>query len=43
VSPADVSATIFTLLGADPSATFPGRQREPIRLSTGRPIRGLIG
>ncbi len=43
VSPADLTATIFDLLGADPAATIHDAQGRPHRLSEGRPIRALLG
>lgn len=43
VSPADLTATIFTLLGVDPRAIVKGPAGQSHRLSSGRPLRELIG
>ncbi len=43
VSPADISATILTTLGVDPSALIQDQQGRPYPLSHGRPIEALIG
>jgi hypothetical protein len=43
VSPADIHATVFTLLGYDPAGiTFPSSDGRPMALSEGAPIRELI-
>jgi hypothetical protein len=43
VSPADLTATVFHLLGVDPGATLTDGQGRPYRLSDGTPIRALVG
>jgi hypothetical protein len=43
VSPADLTATIFHLLGVDPHATIQDPQGQPHPLSEGQPIRALLG
>jgi hypothetical protein len=43
VSPADLSATIFTLLGVDAHSTLHDGQGRPHVLSEGQPIRELLG
>jgi uncharacterized protein (DUF1501 family) len=43
VSPADVAATIYTLLGIDPNVEVRDQLHRPFVLSTGTPIRPLVG
>jgi hypothetical protein len=43
VSPADVTATIFHLLGIDPHALIHDQAGRPYPLSEGEPIRGVLG
>jgi uncharacterized protein (DUF1501 family) len=44
VTPADLAATIYTLLGIDPGATLYTPDRRPVRLvQNGEPIRELVG
>jgi hypothetical protein len=43
VSPPDVTATIYRALGIDPAATVLDRLGRPHAISTGRPIRALLG
>jgi hypothetical protein len=44
VSPADVCATIYELLGIDPDMTVPDRSGRPVPISQGgRPIREVVG
>jgi hypothetical protein len=43
VSPADVTATIFHLLGIDPHALIHDQAGRPYPLSEGAPIRGILG
>jgi hypothetical protein len=43
VSPADLTATIFHLLGVDPHSTIHDPQGRPFPLSEGRPIAALVG
>ncbi len=43
VSPADLTATVFTLLGVNPRSVVHGPHRQPHRISSGRPLRELIG
>lgn len=42
VTPADLSATIFSILGVDPRAVVLNRRGLPHSLSTGRPINPLL-
>jgi hypothetical protein len=42
VSPADLTATTFHLLGVDPRTPFPDPQGRPFALSEGRPIAELL-
>ena len=42
VSPADLTATIFNLLGVDPAAVLTAADGRRYPLSTGRPIVGLV-
>jgi Protein of unknown function (DUF1501) len=42
VSPADISATIFHLLGIDPQTIVQDRENRPHTISHGRPIAGLL-
>jgi hypothetical protein len=42
VSPADLTATIFHLLGVDPRTPIPDPQGRPFTLSEGRPITELL-
>jgi hypothetical protein len=42
VSPADLTATIFHLLGVDPGATIRDAGGRPFPLSEGRPIQALV-
>ncbi len=42
VSPADVTATIFALLGVNPRAMVPGPNGLPHRISSGRPVPELM-
>lgn len=42
VSPADLTATFFTLLGIDPNATVPGPKGMPHAISTGQPLKELL-
>ena len=43
VTPADVAATVYALLGVDPATEVRDGQGRPYTLSPGRPIPGLIG
>jgi len=43
VSPADLTATVFHLLGVDPHAAVRDGQGRPFPLSEGRPVRALLG
>jgi uncharacterized protein (DUF1501 family) len=43
VSPADVAATMYHLLGIDPRAHVTDQQGRPLTVSTGRPIQALLG
>jgi hypothetical protein len=43
VSPVEVAATIYHLLGIDPSTDVTDQQGRPFVLSAGRPIRGVLG
>jgi hypothetical protein len=42
VSPADIHATVFSVLGYDPRLTYRSADGRPIPLSTGEPIRELL-
>jgi hypothetical protein len=42
VSPADVAATIYHLLGIDPSAHITDQQGRPFIVSTGKPIEAIL-
>jgi hypothetical protein len=43
VSPAEIAATIYHLLGIDPGAHMTDQQGRPFVVSTGRPIQALAG
>jgi len=43
VTPADLTATIFHLLGVDPRSLLHDPQGRPFVLSEGRPIAALLG
>ncbi len=43
VSPADLAATAFHLLGVDPAATLHDALGRPFPLCEGTPVRGLVG
>lgn len=43
VSPGDLTATIFHLLGIRPSATFHDREGREHRITTGRPLYAMLG
>ncbi len=42
-TPADLSATVFHLLGIGPDAEFHDAEGRPYRMTTGAPIRPLVG
>jgi hypothetical protein len=42
VTPEDVAATIYTLLGVDPTTEIHDGQNRPYTLATGTPIKGLV-
>lgn len=43
VTPAELVATVFTLLGLDPRQSIPGPNGQPMPLADAEPIRELIG
>jgi Protein of unknown function (DUF1501) len=43
VTPADLTATVFHLLGADPHAVVRDARGRPLALSEGRPVAALLG
>jgi hypothetical protein len=43
VSPADVAATIYHLLGIDPGTHLTDQQGRPLTVNTGRPVEALLG
>jgi hypothetical protein len=40
--PADLAATVYTLLGVDPDMTIHDRLKRPVTLCEGNPIRGIM-
>ena len=42
VSPEDVAATVYTLLGIDPTTELRDGQDRPYTLAPGTPIAGLV-
>jgi uncharacterized protein (DUF1501 family) len=43
VSPADVAATVYHCLGIDPRAHVTDQQGRPLVVSTGSPLRAVLG
>ena len=43
VSPADLAATVYHLLGVDPRTTIPDRLGRPLTLCDGQVIQGVVG
>lgn len=43
VTPADIAATVYHLLGVDPSLELPDSLGRPLRLCLGTPIAGVLG
>ena len=42
VTPEDLTATIYQLLGIDPKAEIHDLQQRPLPVSSGRPVWGVI-